>query len=236
MTQSATVKTVQELLLAASFDPGPLDGIMGWRTRAAITKFQQAHGLQITGDVSPSFVERLTKKPDLRAVLEMPSWIAEGYKWLGLHELRDNAKLRGKLKADGRTLGDPAKLPWCGDFADTILRLSLPSEPPGSYPVNPYLARNWSTFGKEAPEGAFGALVNFWRGKKNGTSGHVGFEVGRYSNGDLAVLGGNQSNAVTVARIGSDRLLSRRWPLSVPLGNRKTPLVSGNSKRSTNEA
>jgi hypothetical protein len=46
---------------------------------------------------------------------------------------------------------------------------------------------------------------------ERGSGGHVGFAVGQDGTA-LHVLGGNQSNAVTVARIAKTRLLGARWP------------------------
>jgi hypothetical protein len=33
------------------------------------------------------------------------------------------------LKRDGRTLGDPSKNPWRGDFVQTCIRKALPNKP-----------------------------------------------------------------------------------------------------------
>jgi hypothetical protein len=43
------VKTAQQKLKDAGYDPGPIDGIVGPKTRAAIRGFQQAKGLPVTG-------------------------------------------------------------------------------------------------------------------------------------------------------------------------------------------
>ena len=44
------VRRAQERLAAAGFDPGPVDGAMGPRTRAALRAFQEARGLDPTGE------------------------------------------------------------------------------------------------------------------------------------------------------------------------------------------
>ncbi|BCH23502.1 hypothetical protein [Mesorhizobium sp. L-8-3] len=46
----------------------------------------------------------------------VPPWIAIARAKIGQHEKIYNKKLRDWLKSDGHALGDPAKLPWCGDF------------------------------------------------------------------------------------------------------------------------
>jgi len=144
------------------------------------------------------------------AVTDLP-WMAEAKRVLGRHEGRDNGWLKSWLKSDGKTLGDPAKLPWCGDFVETCIRLALPGEPfTGALGENPYWARNWLGLGGAIPP-TYGAVLVFERG----SGGHVGFAVGQDTT-SYFVLGGNQSNAVTVARLEKGRLLGARWPASYP--------------------
>ena len=53
------------------------------------------------------------------------------------------------LVRDGRSLGDPSKNPWCGDFVETCIRMALPDESLlGARGTNPYWARNWPLFGQ----------------------------------------------------------------------------------------
>ena len=123
-------------------------------------------------------------------------------------------------------------LPWCGDFVETAVRLSLPAEP---VPENPYLARNWLQFGRECGLVA-GAVAVFWRGSRNGTSGHVAFVVGA-DRSYVTVLGGNQSDSVSVARLDRGRLLGCRWPSTYPLaGEADAPAARSAFPISTNEA
>jgi peptidoglycan hydrolase-like protein with peptidoglycan-binding domain len=49
MTQGRDVRELQRNLAALGFDPGPADGDFGWSTEAAIGRWQQAHGLTVTG-------------------------------------------------------------------------------------------------------------------------------------------------------------------------------------------
>jgi uncharacterized protein (TIGR02594 family) len=137
-----------------------------------------------------------------------PVWVLEGRRKLGLHESLSSAALKAWLKSDGHTIGDPAVHPWCGDFVETCIRLALPDE---AVPTNPYLARNWLSFGVVCPELVVGAVAVFWRGSKTGSQGHVGFVVGQNTT-YLSVLGGNQGNTVSVSRIAKNRLLGCRWP------------------------
>ena len=149
----------------------------------------------------------------------------------GKHERTDNAELRAWLRSDGATLGDPAKLPWCGDAVETAIKRALPNEP---IPQNPYLARNWLDFGVEVPLTKWAVCV-FWRGRRSGISGHVGFVAGEDAT-TVHVLGGNQSNAVTITRISKKRLLGCRWPKTgaPPSGAELANVAKG--AVSTNEA
>ena len=46
------VKDVQELLAALGYDPGPADGVMGGRTYKALMLFQEAAGMEATGQLT----------------------------------------------------------------------------------------------------------------------------------------------------------------------------------------
>ena len=80
----------------------------------------------------------------------------------------------------------------------------------GALGVNPYWARNWLLFGRDTKP-VTGAVLIFERG----TGGHVGFAIGQ-DDTHFYVLGGNQSDAVTIVRIAKSRLLGARWPATYP--------------------
>jgi uncharacterized protein (TIGR02594 family) len=158
-------------------------------------------------------------------------WIVEGKKVFGLHEVQDNAKLKAWLRSDGKALGDPKALPWCGDYTETAIKNSLPDEPfTGAVGKNPYWARNWLKFGKPT-EPCYGAVIVFSRGK----GGHVGFVVGE-DDTDYYVLGGNQGNSVNVVRISKDRFLGCTWPITYSGNKRPLPKMTPNNlPRTTDE-
>jgi len=213
------LKLVQRGLAGLGHDPGPIDGLWGARTDAALRALLNARGQPSRPTVTD-------------AATELP-WMHEARRTLGRHEVRDNGWLRAWLRSDGKTLGDPAKLPWCGDFVETCIRLALPAEPfPGPLGENPYWARNWLRMGAEiAP--CYGAVLVFERGP---SSGHVGFAMGQ-DDTSFHVLGGNQSNAVTVARISKTRLLGARWPATFARPARPVlPRMTSTGTLSTNEA
>ena len=55
----ARVRRVQTALAARGYDVGPIDGIMGSRTKAAIRAFQSDQGLEVDGRLSAGLVEKL---------------------------------------------------------------------------------------------------------------------------------------------------------------------------------
>jgi uncharacterized protein (TIGR02594 family) len=99
---------------------------------------------------------------------------------------------------------------WCGLFAAIVARRADKPE----CPKNPLWALNWGLWGNDAGQPELGELLTFIRHYRDERGrekigGHVGFYVGE---DDLAyhVLGGNQSNAVTIARVAKDRLRACR--------------------------
>lgn len=233
------IREAQAALNTLGYGPIAVDGVWGGQSQKALRSFQaDTRPLSIDGALGPKSSAALTAalkaagaKAKVSAGVELP-WMAELARKKGLHEVHDKAALIKWLKSDGKTLGDPSKLPWCGDAVETAIALTVPDEP---RPVNPYLARNWQKFGVKV-DPVYGAIGVFWRGSRNGTSGHVGFIVGESADGKYwIVAGGNQSNRITFdAKIAKDRLLEARWPKSFPLTKGKLVVRSG--VLSTNEA
>ncbi len=161
---------------------------------------------------------------------ELP-WITIAKSVFGLHEVRDNAKLRKFLISDNKTLGDPKALPWCGDFVETCIKKALPHEPfIGDLGKNPYWARNWTSFGDKCNP-CYGAVITFSRG----SGGHVGFVVGEDAS-YYYVLGGNQGDTVSITRIAKSRCLGTNWPKTYKNPNKPLPkMKAGNIPVSTNE-
>lgn len=213
-----TVKEIQTRLNLEGYNSGPPDGFIGRKTIQAIKAFQVDHALQVDGIPGTFTLASLFKtsadsvKADKETKLLTMPWLDLAISKKGLSENADNTELRKFLRSDGSTVGDPAQLPWCGDFVETCIALTLTSE---ILPVNPYLARNWEKFGREVHP-TLGAVGVFWRGDRNGIQGHVAFLVGTGA-GVYYILGGNQSNRISVMKIAMTRLLSARWPTTVAL-------------------
>ena len=77
-------------------------------------------------------------------------------------------------------------------------------------PAQPLWARSWVNFGKDgSARPQLGDVLVFRRGE---TSGHVGIYIGE-DYGAFHVLGGNQSDGVTITRIAKDRCIAVRRPV-----------------------
>lgn len=236
--KGAAVVELQSLLNRAGASPAlVVDGDFGARTSGAVLAFQRGRGLTADGIVGPQTWAALR---GVQAAPAAPApatgglpWLAAGMEPYGWHEVRDNARLRAWLLSDGRTLGDPKAQPWCGDYAETAIRLGLPNEPfPGALGQNPYWARNWALFGR--PTAPTFGCVGVW---SRGSGGHVGFIIGHDASA-WHVLGGNQGDRVSVTRISKTarELLATRWPATFPARPINLPTRSaGNLTLSTNE-
>lgn len=64
------VRSIQEALRKAGFDPGPIDGIAGERTRQAIIAFQKANGLKADGIAGPVTLAALFPKSAVPPLLD----------------------------------------------------------------------------------------------------------------------------------------------------------------------
>jgi uncharacterized protein (TIGR02594 family) len=216
-----TILELQTALKSAGFDPGPLDGIAGSKTRAAIRAFQDKNGLEVDGIAGPKTQAKLLGKKGTAAGAvvgagEIPPdlpWMAEAKRLIGVTETpgsANNSQILGW--ADQAGIGYSSdETAWCGLFVAHCVTATLPDEP---LPANPLGARQWLKFGQAVPP-QFGAALVFWRGSPQGWMGHVGWY---WAEDELYyhVLGGNQSDAVSVARVPRTRLLEARWPKAVP--------------------
>lgn len=121
--------------------------------------------------------------------------------------------------------------PWCGLFMAKVFKeAGLSNRIPAAF----FRAREWESAGTKLTKPAYGCVVTFTRDG----GGHVGFVVGKTKTGMLKVLGGNQSNAVTIQDFDPKRATSYRWVSSgtVPNEHRYDLPILPAGKISTNEA
>lgn len=154
-----------------------------------------------------------------------PAWLEHARKLLGTHEAPGAANspvILGWAKAlDPHALGiayDADSLPWCGLFAAHCLAAAHVAPPPIAV-----RASAWASWGQDLrPDRlAPGAVLVLQRPG----GGHVGFYLGEDAR-SYCVLGGNQSDAVSIARIAKARCIARRWPAGEPVLGRPRHLAA----------
>jgi uncharacterized protein (TIGR02594 family) len=193
MTTSDKWKAIQSAVGATA------DGIPGRRTAEAV-----AAKLGLSWKVKPAG----DQESALDAPKPEPSWMKRARSHVGEAEIkgpRHNSKIVGwwdDIKASFRD----DETPWCAGFVGAMLEQS------GYKSTRSAAARSYMNWGRALSKPRQGCVVVFWRGSKSGWSGHVGFLAGIGSDGSLYVLGGNQSDQVSVAKFSQSRLLGYRWP------------------------
>lgn len=158
-----------------------------------------------------------------------PAWLVYARQFLGLKEIpgtENNPIIVNwliRLKAWWRN----DETPWCGVFVAAVISNC-------GFPIAKhwYRARDWLDWGLVVDFPVVGSVVVFER--KGG--GHVGFVVGEDQNRNLMVLGGNQSNRVSIAPFDRSRVLGYRWPVGTVFIVSQLPLIESGAKVSFNEA
>lgn len=152
-----------------------------------------------------------------------PKWLAIAKSKLGTREApgaANNSTIIGWGKRLGlKILGiayNADSVPWCGVFVSTCLDeagIDLRSEGRNRMKIG-VRASAWADWGANLRTDrlAPGAIMVFTR--EGG--GHVAFYVGE-DDAAYHVVGGNQSDNVTITRIAKGRLSAARWPVGVPV-------------------
>jgi uncharacterized protein (TIGR02594 family) len=120
----------------------------------------------------------------------MKGVIGKALKYLDLHEVKDNKKLK-KLFSKNVISIDPAKTAWCAAFIEAIL-LENKMAGTGKLTARSYLKWGNSVDSKDIEAGDIVVL-------KRGLlpwQGHVGFFLDWSIRGNVVLIGGNQSNTV----------------------------------------
>ena len=197
------------------------DGDLGPATRGAMDAFQRRKKLIPSGVADDATIHALRRVPQKRAATvpvvaeTMPPWAAELHRRLNWHEASQTSALIRWFKSQGKYLGNPKQLPWCGEGVENAILKCLPHE---KVPANPFWARAWeSDFGTECDyvPGAIGVIG--W----NSGGGHVGViaKVERDNRGNtthVTLLGCNQGNAINYRRFAfkmrKGKFIGARWP------------------------
>lgn len=172
------------------------------------------------------------------------------YRWLiaepGPKMLREALALYGTLEVPGegdsptilawaaelgeRAMGAPYRhdsTPWCGTFLAIVAKRAGKT-----LPAIPLRAMSWLAFGAPSSIPMLGDVLVFARSG----GGHVALYVGEDDRA-YHCLGGNQSDAVTIARIAKTRLHAARRPVyRVQPANVRRVVLSAAGALSRNEA
>lgn len=190
-----------------------------------------------SSEKAPTPVSIPTPPPDSEpARVADPAWLTVARKYHGLTEIRGphhNEHILRWWKELRQPFSDD-ETPWCGAYVGGVLAEAGMRDALVSGPAS---ARSWLKMPVKLNDAAYGCVVIFWRGSRDGWKGHVGFVVGRDARGNLMVLGGNQGNMVSIKPFDRGRVLGYRWPGIWPYDSRfELPLLNSDGRVSTNEA
>ncbi|MDX0262437.1 TIGR02594 family protein [Sinorhizobium meliloti] len=132
-----------------------------------------------------------------------------------MNEKADAGVISDFIKRSAGINIDPRVTPWCAAFVNAVLGAQ------GIEGTGKLNARSFLNFGMPTDAPKPGDIVVMSRG--SGAQGHVGFFQGYDANGNILVLGGNQSNSVKVSAYGTDRLLGFRTAGNVNEQTAKLP-------------
>ena len=178
------VSDIQQRLAELGHDPGPIDGAWGEKTAIAV---RAAIGV----------------KPPVLETAEDPPWLAFARIQLGTREVPGSGNNPSVIDYYAEAAHPEIKqdaVPWCAAFVGAMLKRA------GIKPSGSLMARSYLDWGVPLDKPRLGCIVVFKRGAP--PSGHVAFYVG----GNVEVLGGNQGDAVTIAKMRRDSVLAFRWP------------------------
>lgn len=204
-----------------------IDGEDGPGTANAIIDFKTHNGLRPRAYVGPLTHKKIFSNNAVPAPVSdapighggKPLWIQEARRLLGVHEVAgtgDNSIIM-KWARDLNQWYTGDDVPWCGLFVAHCMQVGVPDEP---QKFNRLGARAWGNFGKHCKP-QYGAIAVFWRTHKiNSFNGHVGFIIGE-DDTYYYILGGNQGDSVSIARVRKDRLLDCRCPIGWAGDNRR---------------
>lgn len=134
-------------------------------------------------------------------------YLAKAESMIGLDARKDRQVLKKTMsEANGQTV-DPAQIPWCAAWANTVLAQS------GMETTGSLMARSFLAWGKAVKgEPQIGDVVVMRRGR-NKSAGHVGFFYAFVDmNGSkmVAVLGGNQGKEVRISYYPITKIIAYR--------------------------
>jgi len=132
--------------------------------------------------------------------------VEKGLTMVGMDVKTDRKELEQKFTTAFGFKVDPARIPWCAAWANTVLASV------GLEGTKSLAARSFLAWGEPVKNPSEGDIVVMRRGH-NKWAGHVGFYINtvEYDGRQyIAVLGGNQAHSVSIAYYDAKRVLGYR--------------------------
>lgn len=139
--------------------------------------------------------------------MDQPAWLAAAWAEFGVREIagaKSEPRIRDYFAEAGHANITDDATPWCAAFLGAMLKRT------GLSGTGSLLARSYLDWGAPIESGKTGAIIVLTRGSDPG-AGHVGFFLGA-ARDRVFILGGNQSDGVTVEAFDASRVLGYRWP------------------------
>lgn len=177
---------------------------------------EQGHQIELDGWAGSKTVAAFESEMALgtaRPVAEVepePEWMTIARSEIGVREFAgdaDNPQVVEYFKAiDGPfAIQGQDETAWCSAFVNWCFDRA------GIAGTRSPAARSWTRWGQAIEAPVVGCVAVLWRGSPSGWQGHVGFYI-RETSDYIWLLGGNQNDAVSIARYPKKRLLGYRMP------------------------
>ena len=140
-----------------------------------------------------------------------PRWLELAEAELGTKEVvgkADNPRIMAYYADAGHPEIAHDEVAWCAAFTNAMLARA------GLRGTNSLAARSFERYGTKLAAPEVGCIAVFPRGKKS-WEGHVGI-VAEVVGSSVVLLGGNQGNAVSLARYPIAKAVAWRWPPQMP--------------------
>lgn len=145
-------------------------------------------------------------------------WMNIAIQYIGEREIKGvthNSLIVGWWKKIKRGGIKDDETPWCAAFVGAML------EDAGIKSSRFESAKSYLSWGSKLAAPTYGCVVVFQR--EGG--GHVGFVCGQDAQGRLLVLGGNQSDKVSIRAFKRDAVVGYRWPEEVAFPKIDLPIA-----------
>lgn len=140
----------------------------------------------------------------------VPAWMQLARSEIGTHEVSgdsDNPAIMAYYRDAGHPEIAHESTAWCAAASCSWLERSGVASP------KTLSARDFLRWGKKLDKPKIGCICVFSRGDPRAYTGHVGLYAGEEGD-NILVLGGNQSDAVSITRMPKSSLLGYRWPVT----------------------